>query len=64
MLSIDDKNQKHFIHDLYPADYIYDTAGCNYLYNLIYIAAKYGFIKVSSKIMLNLFQIQINVHVI
>ena len=35
MLSIADKNQIHFIHDLYPADYIYDTAGCNYLYNLI-----------------------------
>ena len=27
MLSIADKNQIHFIHDLYPADYIYDTAG-------------------------------------
>ena len=59
MLSIADKNQIHFIHDLYPADYIYDTAGCNYLYNLIYIAPKYGYIKVSSKIMLNLFKFKL-----
>ena len=60
MLSIADKNQIHFIHDLYPADYIYDTAGCNYLYNLISaIAPKYGYIKVSSKIMLNLFKFKL-----
>ena len=46
MLSIADKNQIHFINDLYPADYIY-------------IAPKYGYIKVSSKIMLNLFKFKL-----
>ena len=48
MLSIAAENQMYFIHDSCSTDFIYDTGGG----------------KVSFEIMLNLFEIQINVHVV
>ena len=56
MLSIAAENQMYFIHDSCSTDFIYDTGGGKF--------PEYGYIKVSFEIILNLFEIQINVHVI